>query len=203
MNPVGIILHYIGNPNTSASQNANYFSHLNAQTSVNYIVDESEIIEIIPPNMKSYGTSNGAYNNRYIQIEMCHKDSTGVISELTIKNTVDLCRELIKKYSCADIIRHYDVTGKKCPLWYVEHPVEWEKLKKRILSRDDEDTMTYEDFKQFIEQYNEETRQKKASDYALNAWNKVQKLKIMDGTSPQGSLTREQFAVILERLKMI
>ena len=25
-----------------------------------------------------------------------------------------------------DVIRHYDVTGKLCPLYYVEHPEAWE-----------------------------------------------------------------------------
>ena len=25
-----------------------------------------------------------------------------------------------------DVIRHYDVTGKRCPVYYVEHPEAWE-----------------------------------------------------------------------------
>ena len=25
-----------------------------------------------------------------------------------------------------DVIRHYDVTGKLCPLYYVEHPEAWD-----------------------------------------------------------------------------
>lgn len=136
--PVGIILHYIGNPGTSAKANANYFAHVNSQVSVNYIVDDNEIIEIIPPYMKSYGTSSGEYNGKYIQIEMCHKDAAGVISEGTLENTVWLCRKLIGEYGCRDIIRHYDVTGKICPKWYVEHPNEWEALRARILKEEEE-----------------------------------------------------------------
>lgn len=130
--PAGIILHYIGNPGTSARQNAKYFHSVNTQVSVNYVVDDDEIIELIPPYMKSYGTSSGEYNGRFIQIEMCHPDESGRISEATLDNTVGLCRELMAKYGISEIIRHYDVTGKRCPLWYVVHPDEWAALLGRI-----------------------------------------------------------------------
>ena len=31
-----------------------------------------------------------------------------------------------------DVIRHYDVTGKMCPKYYVKHKNEWTTLKKNI-----------------------------------------------------------------------
>lgn len=138
--PRELILHYIGNPGTTARQNASYFAHVNSQTSVHYIVDDGEIIEIIPPDQKSYGTSSREHNERGIQIEMCHPDASGKISEKTLSNTVRLCRELMERYGITEIIRHYDVTGKKCPLWYVNHPEEWEVLKERIVEGEDEMT---------------------------------------------------------------
>ena len=136
ISPLGIILHYIGNPGTSARANAKYFANVNSPVSVNYIVDDNEIIEIIPPDMKSYGTSSGEYNGKYIQIEMCHPDKSGKISERTLSNTVWLSKKLIGEYGCRDIIRHYDVTGKRCPKWYVDYPKEWALLKERILKED-------------------------------------------------------------------
>ena len=45
-----------------------------------------------------------------------------------------------------DVIRHYDVTGKLCPLYYVEHEDAWETLRADIaaairqLRSDDADT---------------------------------------------------------------
>ena len=134
--PQEIILHYIGNPGTSAIANAHYFSHVNDKISVHYIVDDSNIIEIIPPTMKSYGTNSKEHNEKGIQIEMCHPDATGRISEGTLKNVIWLCRELMGAFGITEIIRHYDVSGKKCPLWYVEHPEEWEELKKRIMKKE-------------------------------------------------------------------
>ena len=138
--PRGIILHYIGNPGTSARQNASYFAHVGTQTSVHYIVDDREVIEIIPPDRKSYGTSDRAHNESFIQIEMCHPDASGRIEEAVLEKVVWLCRELMGRYGITEIIRHYDVTGKKCPLWYVEHPEEWEALKGRIVEGGDEMT---------------------------------------------------------------
>lgn len=134
--PVGIILHYVGNPHTSAWANANYFHNVNKAVSANYVVDDAHIYEIIPPDMKSFGTSSGPYNGQYIQVEMCHPDDSGYITDATLERVVWLCRKLISRYGCGKVIRHYDVTGKLCPKWYVEHPDEWEKLKKRILEKE-------------------------------------------------------------------
>lgn len=134
--PQEIILHYIGNPGTSAAANANYFANVNSQVSVHYIVDDGEIIEMIPPERKSFGTNSKEHNEKGIQIEMCHPDGTGKINEATLKNVIWLCRELMGAFGITEIIRHYDVSGKKCPLWYVEHPADWEELKKRIMEKE-------------------------------------------------------------------
>ena len=32
----------------------------------------------------------------------------------------------------ADVMRHYDVSGKRCPLYYEEHPDAWEALRGDI-----------------------------------------------------------------------
>ena len=34
--------------------------------------------------------------------------------------------------SADDVIRHYDVTGKKCPLYFVEHEDAWEQFHKDL-----------------------------------------------------------------------
>ena len=41
-----------------------------------------------------------------------------------VELTAWLCREF-RLDPEEDVIRHYDVTGKLCPLYYVEHPEEW------------------------------------------------------------------------------
>ena len=137
--PKELILHYIGNPGTTARQNASYFAHVNSQTSVHYIVDDGEIIEIIPPDQKSYGTSSREHNERGIQIEMCHPDASGRIEEAVLEKVVWLCRELMDRYGITEIIRHYDVTGKRCPAPMVDNPTLWENFLNLLEDR----TMTY------------------------------------------------------------
>lgn len=205
MVPREIILHYIGNPGTTAEANAKYFANVDSQTSVHYIVDDTSIIEIIPPTMKSYGTSSREHNEKGIQIEMCHPDGTGKISDKTLENVVWLCRELMGAYGITDIIRHYDVTGKRCPLWYVVHPEEWETLRQRILEGDEE--MTQEQFNQMFDAamlgYLAWRDENAASGYAAEALEKAKAKGISNGDRPKGFLTREDALVLLERCGLL
>ena len=36
--------------------------------------------------------------------------------------------------SSEDVIRHYDVTGKNCPKYYVEHEEAWDTFKDDLLN---------------------------------------------------------------------
>ena len=42
---------------------------------------------------------------------------------------------LVEEYGLKreNIIRHYDVTGKECPLYYVEHEDKWEKFRDEVM----------------------------------------------------------------------
>ena len=47
-----------------------------------------------------------------------------------IKLTAWLCAKF--GLTSENVIRHYDVTGKLCPLYYVEHEDAWTQLKKDV-----------------------------------------------------------------------
>ena len=70
-------------------------------------------------------------NSDTLSIECCHPDETGAFTQATYDSLVCLLRWLCELYDLSpdDVIRHYDVTGKLCPLYYVEHPDAWESLK--------------------------------------------------------------------------
>lgn len=118
-----VVLHYIGNPNTSAQANRNYFENQKSggrYVSSNYIVGlDGEILLCVPENEVAY-CSNSA-NTYSISIECCHPDASGKFTDETTNSAAELCAYLLKKYKLTtdDLIRHYDVTGKQCPLWYV------------------------------------------------------------------------------------
>ena len=48
----------------------------------------------------------------------------GAFNDATYESLVHLTAWFCEKYdlTTSDVIRHYDVTGKNCPLYYVEHP---------------------------------------------------------------------------------
>ena len=118
-----VVLHYVGNPKSSAMANRNYFENQKnggRYVSSHYIVGlEGEILHCVPENEVAY-CSNQA-NTYSISIECCHPDATGKFTDATTASAAELCAYLLKKYGLKvdDLIRHYDVTGKQCPLWFV------------------------------------------------------------------------------------
>ena len=58
----------------------------------------------------------------------------GMFNEASYEKLVQLVAELCKKYELTDkdVLRHYDVTGKICPKYYVENEDAWEQMKEDI-----------------------------------------------------------------------
>lgn len=117
-----IAVHWVGNAGTSAINNRNYFQTTAREVSSNYIVGlQGEIICCIPDNEVSWCTNRA--NSYTVSIETCHPDWTGKFSDSTYRSLVELTAHLCKKYGLhpkkGGVIRHYDVTGKVCPKWFV------------------------------------------------------------------------------------
>ena len=133
-----IAVHYVGNPGSSAVGNRNYFNSLasthSTYASSHYIVGLSgEIIQCVPESEIAYCTNQA--NSYSISIENCHPKADGKFTEATEKSLMELCAHLCSKYKLdpmKDIIRHYDVTGKHCPLYWVTHPEDFTEFKKRV-----------------------------------------------------------------------
>ena len=69
-----------------------------------------------------------------ISIECCIDNEEGRFNEQTYDAVVKLTAWLVGEYALEidDVIRHYDVTGKNCPKYFVEHESAWEDLKKNV-----------------------------------------------------------------------
>lgn len=134
-----IAVHYVGNPKSTAKNNRDYFENLKntheRYVSAHFIIGlEGEIIQCIPTDEWSYCTNQA--NGYSISIECCHPDNTGKFHKATEDSLTELCTYLCRKFGLTtdDIIRHYDVTGKHCPLWYVSHPEDFMALKDKVRS---------------------------------------------------------------------
>lgn len=128
----GVVIHYVGNPNTTAQANRNYFESLSSgvestYASSHFVVGlEGEVIQCIPLTETAYASN--IRNSDTVAIEVCHPDETGEFLPVTYRRTVELTAWLCREFRLdpeADVIRHYDVTGKCCPKYYVEHPEAW------------------------------------------------------------------------------
>lgn len=121
-----IVIHYIGNPGTSAQNNRNYFNNPDSTVSAHFVVGlEGEIIQCIPLWEKSSASNHR--NSDTISVEVCHPDETGVFTDETYRSLVDLVAHLCREtgLTADNVIRHYDITGKICPRWFVEDETAW------------------------------------------------------------------------------
>ncbi len=138
-----LVIHYVGNAGTTAMDNQRYFESLKdsgaASASSHFIIGlDGEIVQCVPLSEISYASNDR--NRDTISIECCHPEPDGRFSDATYASLVELCAFLCKSFEInpQELIRHYDITGKLCPLYYVENPDEWQELKDRIEARTDE-----------------------------------------------------------------
>ena len=107
----GIVVHYTANPGTTA-----------------------EIIQCIPCNEISYASNDR--NSDTISVECCIPDESGKFTDETYQSLVELVAWLMGRYDLTadDVIRHYDVTGKDCPKYFVENSNAWSDFKTDLLT---------------------------------------------------------------------
>lgn len=139
-----ITIHWVGNAGSKAINNRNYFESLkegkkNAYgnyiyASSHYIVGlEGEIIQCVPENEVAY--HGNSHNSFAIGIECCHPDWGGKFAEDTCKSLIELCADICRRYKLKPaeaLERHYDITGKDCPHYYISHTDAWNKFIKDV-----------------------------------------------------------------------
>lgn len=141
----GVVVHYVGNPGTTAAANRSFFANLalthETYASAHFLVGlDGEILQCVPLTEIAY-CSNTA-NDYTVSIEVCHPDDTGKFDDATMESLEKLVAWLCETFSlepAEDVIRHYDVTGKICPKYYVENEDAWLAFKQDVSARIEED----------------------------------------------------------------
>lgn len=133
----GIVIHWTANMNVGADDEAHYrYFNSNAisaksYASAHYFVDHDSILEIVPPNEMAYHVGAVSYrtnrlggypNGCTIGVETC-VDTKGTGFKTAIDQSAQLCAKLLKDHGLkiTDLYRHYDVTGKDCPRYFVDN----------------------------------------------------------------------------------
>lgn len=133
----GVVVHWTANPGTTAQQNRGYFESLKdtheTSASSHFIIGiEGELIQCIPCNEIAYASNSR--NGDTISVECCIRDDTGRFTQETYDTLVHLVAWLRCRYDLGkeDVIRHYDVTGKDCPKYFVDHEDAWEQFREDV-----------------------------------------------------------------------
>lgn len=128
-----IVVHYVGNPGTTAQQNHDFYAGDQSNVSSHFVVGlDGEIIQCIPIN--EWSAASNWRNNDTISIEVCHPDETGKFKKKTYSSLVKLVAwlENVCDIYESHVIRHYDITKKECPRYFVQHEDKWKTFKKNV-----------------------------------------------------------------------
>ncbi|MDE6107958.1 MAG: N-acetylmuramoyl-L-alanine amidase [Oscillospiraceae bacterium] len=135
----GIVVHYVGNPGSTARQNRSYFAKLAlthaTYASSNFIIGlDGEILLCVPIGEVAFCSNDR--NDDTLSIEVCHPDDTGEFTPESYESLVRLVRWLAEFYELdeEDILRHYDIRGKECPRYFVQNPEAWEEFKTEVFA---------------------------------------------------------------------
>ena len=106
------------------------------KASAHFIVGlNGEAVQCIPLTEIAY--ANYPRNYDTVSIEVCHPASDGKFAAETYETVTRLTADLLRHFGLTPdhVIRHYDISGKMCPLYYVEHEDAWEQLLRDIQER--------------------------------------------------------------------
>lgn len=132
-----IVLHYTAGNGDTARNNCDYYHRVGGlQASAHYFVDEHGAMQSVRECDTAWHCGARAYwhpecrNGNSIGIEMCSRkraDGSYYILPETVANAAALAREIMQRYGIDTdhVLRHYDVTGKRCPMPWVDDPAQW------------------------------------------------------------------------------
>ena len=132
-----IVMHYTANNGDTARNNCDYYHRVGGlQASAHYFCDEYGAMQSVREGDTAWHCGARAYwhpecrNGNSIGIEMCSRkraDGSYYIKPETVANAAALAREIMQRYGIdtEHVLRHYDVTGKRCPMPWVDDPAQW------------------------------------------------------------------------------
>ena len=174
-----------------------------------------EIVQTLPWNMRGWH-AGGSANNTHIGFEICED---GLLDrgyfEKVYAAAAELCAQLCKAYKLDPLkdgvlichseghkrgiaSNHADVLH-----WWPKFGKDMDDFRADVQRRMEEESMTYEDFKTYMNRYLSELADapmpKEVQDWAAAEWAQAQALGITDGSSPMGLVPRYQAAIMAKR----
>ncbi len=158
-----IVMHYTANNGDTAKNNCDYYHRVGGlQASAHYFVDEYGAMQSVREGDTAWHCGARAYwhpecrNGNSIGIEMCSRkraDGSYYIKPETVANAAALAKDIMQRYGIDTdhVLRHYDVTGKHCPMPWVDDPAQWAAFLAMLTP---ENTTTVEEDEDDMVRYN-------------------------------------------------
>lgn len=146
-----IVMHYTANDGDTAENNCDYYHRVGGlQASAHYFCDEHGAMQSVRECDTAWHCGARAYwhpecrNANSIGIEMCSRkraDGSYYIKPETVANAAALAKDIMQRYGIDTdhVLRHYDVTGKRCPMPWVDDPVQWDAFKASLAPEENTD----------------------------------------------------------------
>ena len=170
-----IVMHYTANNGDTARNNCDYYHRVGGlQASAHYFCDEHGAMQSVRECDTAWHCGARAYwhpecrNANSIGIEMCSRkraDGSYYIKPETVANAAALAKDIMQRYGIdtEHVLRHYDVTGKRCPMPWVDDPAQWTAFKDMLKQNDndeeDENMVKYKTIDDVPEWYRSEVQE--------------------------------------------
>lgn len=171
-----IVMHYTANNGDTARNNCDYYHRVGGlQASAHYFCDEHGAMQSVREGDTAWHCGARAYwhpecrNANSIGIEMCSRkraDGSYYIKPETVANAAALAREIMQRYGIdtEHVVRHYDVTGKRCPMPWVDDPAQWTEFLAMLTpehpnEEEDENMVKYKTIDDVPEWYRSEVQE--------------------------------------------
>lgn len=154
-----LVYHYTANDGDTDEANAKYFHNNVVKASAHRFVDDDSVTISVPDDYTAYHCGGGLQgknghkffkictNTNSMGIEMCDTIRNGKyeVSPKTRANAIAEGRKIVKKYNIpkSRVIRHYDVTGKNCPAYFVKDEDAWKKFRDEIFESENKEFKKY------------------------------------------------------------
>ena len=214
-----------GNKNNTAKQIADMFTLTDRGDSCNYAVGgDGSIALVVDEKDRSWCTSSGANDHRAVTIEVASNIPGTEVNEKAYAALINLVADICKRNGIKQLVWstdknsrvnhlngcnmtvHRDYANKACPgEWlYSRHGKIAAEVNNR-LTEEDEDMLSYEQWKEYQAKYEEEKKSQEPSDYSSEArsWAEGEGIIAGDETGAKmykSPCTREHMVIFLYRL---
>ncbi len=205
--PSRIVVHNTAN-DAPAINEITYMVNNDFEVSYHFAVDEKEAVQGLPLDRDAWasGDGHGKGNMEGIHIEICWSKSGGERFLKAERNAAELIAQLLKQYGWGidKVTKHQDYDGKYCPHRTLD--LGWQRflnLVKREM--EDEEMLSYEQWKEYQERYEREKAAKAVSPWAESAVTYCKEHGLMSGDKegtfrPQSTITRQEVAQVAMNL---